>query len=232
MPKRKRTIKVVPRRTVKARKARKVARVGTVKRMISRSEETKWKHVTNQPVRSGWDGPPNIIKFNEIGKGVDRTNRDGNVIFMKSLELYVTIAANSDPRGVNRCRLLVFLDKQANGADPNLKTLFAGYDGSTAFDPSTMMTPLNKDYFGKRYKLLRDRLLVVGQEGGAADYSNERTFRMNIPLKGVRVQYANTNTGEITDIIKNSLIAVAISDEQVGNQPNLTFKSVLTWKDS
>lgn len=223
------------RRTFKRRKtykkSRKVARIGTVKRMIHSNEESKWKVVINEPVENAYDNPPNLILFNGLNRGVARDQRNGQQVRMVSLELFVTLTANSTNRAINRIRMLVFIDKQTNQLGPGPTQLFAGVT-TTPYNSQTMMTPISPDFWGKRFKLLRDRTMIVGQEGGAVDYAQEKTYRFFIPLKGTRVQYADSDTASVTDIIKNSLHAVCVSDEKVANAPVITFRSVLKWKDS
>lgn len=215
-------------RSFKKRTNRKIARVGTVKRMMARQEESHWRTITNN-VNTGFNAP-DMLLLNGLTKGADRFNRLGNQIHMVSIEMRIVIAANSTNRGVNRARLIVFLDKQPNAGYPTSAQLFADVTG--AYDTTTMQTPLHPDYFGKRYKLLRDITMTVGQEGGAVDYSQEKTYKLFIPLRRITAQYNDSNVGSIADFIKNSLLAFCISDESSTGAPTVTIKSLFRWKDN
>jgi len=214
------------RRSTFKRKGRKLARVGTVKRMISRSEESKW-HVLDTNLNSGYDGPTFML-VNGISRGADRNAHAGNIITLKSLELRVFAIANSTQK-FNRLRFILLIDKQCNAVAPDLQQFFAT---SATLSTNSVNSPLNPNYWGKRYKLLMDRRATVGTEGGATDVPQERHWKFTINMKNLRTQYNDLNDATITGIAKNSVCFFAITDEAIASQPAVRATAVLKWKDA
>lgn len=200
-----------PGRTVKARKARKVARVGTVKRMISSMEETKWTTFSAAPAPTSAARVDYVL--NNVAKGDDRNTRTANKIRMVSLQVrgFIQGAATQLAGVVVRC--VIFLDKQANGVAPTFADLFT--------DPvaaNNYISPFNPNYVPHRYKILKDKSwktdnTVVTQfgvgTGTVATASQEqRLYNIRIPLKKRTVQYNDGNAGTIADIIGPSLYII------------------------
>lgn len=212
------------RTTKRARKGRKIARVSTVKRMIARTEEAKWQCST-LPMAIGFDGPvPQLL--NGISQGVTHNSRDGNIVNLKGLEIRMNFTSNLGL--FSRFRILVFYDTQTNSGPPDLTTFFAV---SPTYTTQTITSPLNPNYWGKRYKLLKDVTKSVGVMGGATDVAQEKQFKLAFRLKS-RTQYNDNGAATAVGIIKNALYCFAISDENLVNQPNVTITWLLKWTDS
>lgn len=221
------------------RKGMKVARVSTVKRMISRNEETKWTSSTFSQ-STAYDSPP--IPYNLVGfitKGTARNNRDGNVITLKMLKMGISIVAGGTAAPVaSRIRLMVILHKDFSGTAPS--GTFVGFDPAFLFSVQTIgsgtyAAPLNPQWVPKVYKVLYDKSWSLSVEDGAAGAGTreERIIRKNIYLKDVKVQYNDSTFGDNRDVTKNCLYFFAISDETVATGPPTIFLSwSLTYKDA
>lgn len=222
MMKRKRQTRKAYRRV---RKMRKRATVGTVKRMIGRAQEQKWIG-RSATLSNNWGG---VIPFclNAMPIGAANDNRLGDKIFIKAVQLKVTATASANL--VNKLRILVFSDKQSNQSASVSTGLFAG----GVYSATTVFQPRHPDFWPSRYRIHLDRTLTLGQQGGSANLSQEVVRTYNIYPK-LRTQYvAGSNTGTATDISKNGLWVLAVSDEATApTEPAVAFYATIRFTDS
>lgn len=208
------------------KKQRKVARLGTVKRMISSREETKWINGL-QNLLTVVDNNPAFLAVNAMTKGTDRTQRIANRISMKKFAFTITMTPAPNGNRPVYLRYLVIMDKQPNAtAAPNFQSLFSG-----------SVTPANADEMWKamynvntvpsRYKILLDRNVTSTISGGSVNVAQNTHLRRHAINLRSNTVYADTNTGTINDIQKNSLWLLIVNDWPNGN-PNSPLIQVTT----
>lgn len=196
-----------------------------VKRMVSKNIEHKWKSGTFQ-LSGNYETASNMFQFlNGVAQGTGTQNRIGARITMTELEMTLTVVPKE---GVyTRVRLLAFFDKQTNGILPgnnaNISSIFA--DTGVTGGPTTLTSPLQSNFFPSRYTLIMDRLISLDvSNNGTSAVSPERMIRIKRRLRK-RVSYTGPSA-DIPDIVNNSLIVYAISDEK-GDPPSGNAPTVI-----
>jgi hypothetical protein len=224
--KRKRTFR---RGTKKFRKGRKVARVGTVKKMINRMIEHKWKYGSVAGTIDFVLSAP--VLLNGFVKGSNRDQRTGNKCKFTSIQWSMLwVAGNMQ---ASRIRMMVFRDTQSTAGTPTAGNQVANlFAQGSPITTSTILSPLNPDVWPARFRMLSDRTFHCDVEGGATDINAERQTRGTIRL-GFTTQYNDGNTGTISDINKNGLYVLIISDETPPQSlPTVQWSFVLRYEDA
>ena len=156
-------------------------------------------------------GSGTFFQLVSVAQGDDDINRDGIQIGLRRLEMKLHV-----DRGANdSCfRLILFVDKQTNGAVPLLSQVLQ----ITATDVQTLVSPINND--GKRrFTILSDRTRTV-IDGN----SNLRCFNLNRKLTN-RVRFTGIGAG-VPDVSSGMLWLLAVSDQTgIGNSPDLSLIS-------
>jgi len=186
---------------------------------INRNVELKFVDVLQNQNVTETGGSLQLL--NNVVEGDDQSTRNGDEISATSIQFrgYFTndqsLTALLSTAPV--IRLLVFWDRQPNGAAPTI--------GSTAALPGLLdnsvitdftMAPYNRSV-QKRYKVLYDRTFVMPEPGFSSTSSTpfnlpavRMAFNKKISLNRV-VKYDATGNG-IADIDTNSLYSVALVD--------------------
>lgn len=203
-----------------------------VKKEMKREVEKRWKTESFQ-LNLDYNLTTNIYTFlNGISQGDNTFERAGNQITITEIEIMLTVtpAANLN----SRVRLLMFFDKMPNGQLPNnnasTNSIFAEAPAGAA-NATTLLSPLNPNYFPSRYTLLVDRLFTVHQEGGSSNIAVEKVVKIHKKGLKTKVQY-HLNNNTIAALVKNSLIIFAISDETGVSQPIMIGRSVIKYIDA
>lgn len=141
--------------------------------------------------------------LNPCAQGTTSTTRVGRRILMTSLLYNWSIGFAATTTGSSPLRLVIVLDRQANGAAPTAVQVFSADDISS---------PMNLD-FSRRFKVLvdvkHDGISLNGNETayihGFRDFSKNKTG-------GIVVEYKNASAGDITDIESNSVYSFVFSN--------------------
>jgi len=225
----------------KRSKMRRVARVGTVRRMISRTEESKWRQGFTGPSTTTLFafGTPFVVGLTNTVKGTSRDNRAGNQIRLSRLEVNLRYFLQAPVAGFvssSICRVLIFYDKANNGV--NLSTLTAANLIALLFADSATgnayMSPLNPNFVPSRFKILMDRRFTMRVDGGATDAPDVRVLRKFMRLNST-VQFNDGNANDPTDIQKNAIYALFVTSSgasALGTQPVMEMEYLLKWKDA
>lgn len=145
-----------------------------------------------------------VLKLlNPCAQGVTTVTRAGRRIMMTSLLYNWVIGFAPTTTGSSPLRLVIVVDKQANGAAPTAAQVFAG---------DQIDSPMNLD-FSRRFKILvdvkHDGISLNGNEScfisGFRDFSKK-------PGGGIPVEFKNTSAGDITDIESNSVYSFVYSN--------------------
>lgn len=173
-------------------------------------------------------GTPSINLQNGLTLGAAQANRDGIKIRMKSWSAHIDVQQGS-VAGANtpfRCRFILLMDMQTNAALPAVADIFAntGAGYRSRFNITT---------FPQRFKVLRDKLVVVNIMGGLTDQPMRACFRVKVkwPGSGQLVNYNTGNVGDVTDIQTGALYAIFCTDTSTANAATVIIDSQLRWTD-
>lgn len=213
------------RRSFKRRKGRKVARISTVKRMISRREESKFGYSSGGPTAVTTGAPTMAIVFGFMNQGAANTQRIGQKITCHSMQF--RLACDCNVAGASRIRVLIVRDKQTNGALPaSAQDWFMDKNAATSwyslYDPSTV---------GPRYEILCDKSRQLNIGGGNAQTPLKSMISWRMKRKPFSVVYNIGNAGTIADINKNSILLCVYTDA-VANGPSYVFDFAAKYKDA
>lgn len=181
--------------------------------------ELSWLDVNASPWYIPVGNTPVKFLLNSMARGDQQGTRDKRQIRMKHLNINLQIFCPGGATG-STVRVIVVLDRDADGATiPN--TAFFADIGAIGLTQSF----LNLDNRG-RFKILRNDFFVTDPVTHPVVH-REYYFNMNDI-----VTYNSGNTGSITDIEKNSLIMMVVSNEQTPNYPQLNFQARLRYVDN
>jgi len=150
----------------------------------------------------------------EIAEGNTDSQRSGNKITVKSVMLRgraLLPGATQANDNTNTWRVIIYLDKQANGATAATTDILAGTPDAFSFNNLD-----NSD----RFRTLAEETITLSNEGAAASgaawiaNSSEKYFFMKAKLN-MSVKYSGTN-GVIGDIRSANIGVMAISMNTVG----------------
>lgn len=181
---------------------------------------------SNLPVpaaTTAWTGnemnPATVLCLNAPTQGTGASNREGRYITMESLQIngLVQISAQADQTAADVApviKLWVVLDRQTNGGTAT------GLDSENVYtNPAGTLlggvTPLRNMLYSKRYKVLKEIELDLGQMMLSWDGTNmeqegwHKCFDCFISLKGIKTEYFG-NAGTVADITNNGLFVVGV----------------------
>lgn len=184
-----------------------------------------------------------LVLLNAVVRGAEPVQRIGNTIRATSLQIRGQISTDLVDTGLAaiRTRVIVFWDKQANGIAP---TLIGASSTASVLDTTTVtdatLAPYNHNMVD-RYKILMDKHImlvpkVVGDfdpATGVTTFYGQISIAMNSHIKLSRkIRYDESNNGNITDIMTNSLYIGLLSDRAAAaTNPFLEFGSRMYYKD-
>lgn len=139
---------------------------------------------------------PNFQLLNGLARGDDSTDRDGRQVRIKSLQSNFLFTQHASATStIVRC--IFFIDKDANGATPNM---------TDVFEAATINAPRELDN-RKRFVILKDWTVTLTSSGQTI--KRQKVFK-NLDMKTV---YDDSTAGDITDISSNSLFLLLLSNE-------------------
>lgn len=146
---------------------------------------------------------PWVLLANGCAPGTQLNQRIGRQIRMVRLEGTVAMMATPTTGKDQRQRLLIVLDKQANGTAPS---------ASDILDTVTVESLPNLSN-QKRFTILYDRRFV---RNASAEPGSQAIVNISLPLDGRIVQFNGGTTGTVADIVTNSLYMVVLGSEVDG----------------
>lgn len=160
--------------------------------------------------------------LNAIPTGVAQSQRVGRQVYLKSLQLNVSLISQAATNG-QQVRVVVLYDRQANGALPDRTWVF---ENSLPALPYTMKVR-NNDY-KDRFVVLRDKLFTVNPLTSQDNIVNYRDY---IKIR-YSTQYNAGTTGIIGDIVTGSLVIMMFSQNALGaNNPKGSYVARLNYTD-
>lgn len=169
--------------------------IKSVKRLLDNQIEDK-QAGTNLSLISD-----NIFQYsliNGIDQGAAQGQRTGTRIKSKYIDWYVSATQAGTGTTPQSIRIVMFIDRQPNGAAPTTAQLIVNTTAGQQF-----ISPFNIN--GKeRYKVLLDRIYYLERMGGATDTRVQKSYKGRINLRkymsiynGSGTTVASINTGAI-----------------------------------
>lgn len=149
-----------------------------------------------------------LDSFNKVAAGTGPSDRIGRRIFIKSIDLKWNIVIKSDTVGRDEVRVLIFCDKQANGA------VAVGTDILDDQADHPWLTFRNLEHT-RRFTILMDkRISIASMASGASGVTlgNTKHYKLHykFPKGGLAVDFEST-TGAMSEISSNNIGMMAIS---------------------
>lgn len=131
---------------------------------------------------------PSLTLLNGVISGDDFNNRDGRRIFMKSIFMRGSVNAQAFGAAQGMSRLIVFYDKQTNGAAPAILDVLV---------TATVASQLNLNN-RSRFQILADQTFFFSNTGEAIrEVEVFRNLNLDAQYSGVTASVASIATGSI-----------------------------------
>lgn len=169
-----------------------------------------------------------------MGGGTGNGQRIGNRIRTTSITIRGGLDLDGATDGPAKFRLILFWDKQPNGAYPpttSTEGLLAVASGGKIVN-----APYNIRTIHQRYEVIYDRTFVanprvIDNTGAAANYAPVKTH-FHIHKKLSKQIYYNAGGTAITDIEKNNLVFLAVGSDSTPNIFFMEYTMQLNYKDA
>lgn len=205
-------------------KKRSVARIA--KRVVMRNQKTDWifwSSILRPDNQATANGPEGVV-FNALVQGTTRSTRLGNQIHARYLAINLSISDNSAVPV--RLRHIVLRDTMPDGNPVLYDELFA--DGGT---PNNWVYSLFNQDYARRYKILHDSLMTLQTLGGATDTAQIKFKKIRLRLN-FKTQYLDSDEGDVSDILKNTLAYIVCTDQGPANRPIVGLQAIFTYKNA
>ena len=153
--------------------------------------------------------------LNGCSPGTGINQRIGRQIRMVRLEGTVTMMVTPTTGVDQRQRLLIVLDRQANGVAPSAPDVL---------EATTVESPPNVSN-QKRFTILYDRRFALN---ASAEPGSQAIVNMSLPLDGRIVQYGFGGTDTVADIVTNSLYMIVLGSEAAGTSAGTAIYNLRT----
>lgn len=200
---------------------------------------------------ANWPGTevdPDVVPVTNIdtlfapieGSGIN--NRVGRQVAVKGIRIRGNIIANNKA-GVSVAdvpsyvRLIMFQDKQTNGAQAQGEEVMSDPVTNNTFMPQTSL--LNLANLG-RFRILKDKIFTLqnaamtndtGATGGVVMQGLIRTFKWNVMFRDpIIVNFNATNGGTIADVVDNSFHLLAVTGTTAG-VPTISYSCRISYLD-
>lgn len=182
-----------------------------VKAYVSRAVgSTELKYSSALGLTYAGDTTGQIALMNGVTQGDDFTNREGRKFTVKAIQVQGKVAAGPTTTLPTRTKVLVILDRQANGALPTMTDIFQS-SSSNSF--------MNLNNRG-RFKVLASKVFVTGgfdttatQTYAGSPQVHDCSFYIKCDIDTINMG----TTNGIASISTNSILFVVIGDNAAGD---------------
>lgn len=159
-----------------------------------------------------------------IPQGVTQSGRVGRQVTLKSVHIsgFIELRDNTGVTSAsNRVRMIVYLDKQCNGATATVTGLIS----TTDVDSFRNLQETN------RFVFLSDKLYTLNATGsdGTSTLEYQKSFKVNANVN-IPVEYSGT-TGVLTEIRSNNLGIMLIADSAPTNATRVQYITRVRYTD-
>lgn len=184
------------------------------RRAIARAALGEWKYL-DTPLSSTMNTTTTMTLLNGMQQGPGASQRVGQTITLRSLEIRGYCAADTQAVNGQIVRYLVFLDRQANGAVPAAATDILSTNNVAGMRALT---------YRKRFKIILDKTYQLGIFAGdesQAHFHHYLKFR-----RPIKQEFNVGNAGTVADIATNSMYLLVLGTEAPGNTDALYAMNV------
>lgn len=200
-----------PRPRIKRKRAQKLSR-----RAVALTHETRY--LLSDAAATSLSTTPSFTVLNLMQQGDTAGTRDGNKIYLQSVDLRVQLIVADT---TNLVRMLLVYDRQSNASNPSAVGIANILDvpaaASQALGPQLIPTK-------RRYNILLDRIFTL-------DLVDKYTWMIHKHIKINKYTEYNGNAGTVADIITGGLYLIFISDSTAVSHPTMQFTAKLFFKD-
>lgn len=204
------------------------------KKVVREAEEEKYnliKHNVVTPVSDPTVPGTFIYCLNGMLRGVAGGNeRIGNEVMNRSINIKITAKAQTTESWL---RVIIFRDPITDLNAPVLSEILTNLTAVTFADAYTAQR--NHNFFKKGvYKLYYDKTFSMKVGGGSTNIAEPIAITINKRLN-FKTHYATSNNGDVTDIVKNGLFMLLVSNKQqasIAEAPATSFHSKLLFTDA
>jgi hypothetical protein len=184
---------------------------GAVKAYVARAVgSTELKYSSALGLTYAGDTTGQIALMNGVTQGDDFTNREGRKFTVKAIQVQGKVASGPSTVLPTRTKVLVILDKQANGALPTMTDIFQS-SSSNSF--------MNMNNVG-RFKVLASKSFVTGGFDTTATQTYSGSPQVHDCSFYIKCDIDTINMGTtngIASISTNSILFVVIGDNAAGD---------------
>lgn len=158
---------------------------------------------------------PTVVLLNGIAAGDNLNNRNGNVIYNKSIQANFTYN-NADSS--NQYRTMIIYDQRPTGVLPTAAEIF-----EVPGDPINSLLKINNC---DRFKILSDFYTATDTDDPVTWKSikgKSNTASMMIPKYAQYTRYDSTTNGLQANIVRGNIYLVLISDSNAVTHPTVSY---------
>lgn len=157
-----------------------------------------------------------VIPLHDMGTGDSDSQRNGNSIFVRYVNVGGFIRHNMAATNPSQVRIMLFIDKQQVGDSVPTPSMVL----ETVANTQTPYSKLNSDTVG-RFSILFSRIYQVNEQRPCISYFIKKSMRHHIRYNGMLS----------TDVQKGG-IYLLIAGPNVTNNPRVTWNSRLSFHDN
>lgn len=166
------------------------------------------------------------IGISNLSLGSGNTQRIADVVKWKWISVKVRYVMDPAATGGAVVRMLIYFDKQANGAGAPNQVLFVTNTANQIF-----LTHRSPDTWPARFTLVADKTVALSMAGGSTNiphqYEKEYKFRLN-----AKTHYFNgANAGTVADVSSNAL-TVEFYGSEIAPLPTVSFSILAEYEDA
>lgn len=181
-----------------------------------------------------------FLLLNPVPEGTTNVTRVGDEYRLTSLHLKCNVNTETDNLKASVMRLLIFVDKQSNGADP---PTIGGGSGNALLDVSgvtnIVCAPYNSSMIYERYKILIDKVIIINPQTvqnfnvgtGTTTLLNQATKHMNKKVKMSQKVNCIGTGATIASIGKGSVFAVLVTTDNTTEAATISGGVRIYYKD-
>lgn len=153
------------------------------------------------------------LNLNAMSAGDGISGREGQEIYMKGISFRFAVRQNGVPSTYQNCRIIVYVDKQPNKANP------VGYSSllQDVTTGSDLQTSHYQHDYQKRFRVLLDKGFVLNSQHPQWNYNCYKKINM-------KASYADGSSG-IGSVTTNAVSMLLISDRGIGANSPLCYNS-------
>lgn len=172
--------------------------------------------------------------LNAMNAGTGESQRVGRVIFVKGIYVKGSIRLGSNSvlaDSSNRCRIIMYIDKQANGAAATVGNILDATGAAVSIDSFRNLEN------SSRFTILSDKIVhiaaSIGSTGAAVSVGEVlKTFRINKTFKNpMKIEFNAVGGGTVADVTSNNIGMLMITAEASATAIQTLYRARLRYTD-